>query len=86
MFGFEHNFVREINPELTRNTAVCCALLFWVGLQAVVLHLQGRWGARFMIPARCGLFCCCVFCFFFSNEIPNLFVCAVIDFVASTLL
>jgi len=52
MFGFKSNFVREMNPEFPRNVAVCYALLVWVGLQAVVLYLQGKWGARFMIPAR----------------------------------
>jgi hypothetical protein len=52
IFGFEHNFVREMNPEFPRNVTVCYALLIWVGFQAVVLHLQGKWGARFMIPAR----------------------------------
>lgn len=52
MFGIEDNFVREMNPEFPKNVAVCYALVIWVGLQAVVLHLQGKWGARFMIPAR----------------------------------
>lgn len=52
IFGFEHNFVREMNPEFPQNASVCYALIIWVGLQAVVLHLQGKLGARFMIPAR----------------------------------
>jgi len=52
MFGIENNFVREMNPEFPRSIAVCYALVIWVGLQAVVLHQQGKWGARFMIPAR----------------------------------
>lgn len=52
IFGFEHNFVREMNPEFPQNAILCYALIIWVGLQAVVLHLQGKLGARFMIPAR----------------------------------
>jgi hypothetical protein len=52
IFGFKHNFIRELNPEFPQNTIVCYALVIWVSLQAVVPHLQGKLGARFMIQAR----------------------------------
>ncbi|KAL3925471.1 MAG: hypothetical protein SGILL_000388 [Bacillariaceae sp.] len=52
IFGFQNNFLKEVYPESPTNVFMCQLLVLWVGVQAGVLEAQGRYGARFMIPAR----------------------------------
>ncbi|KAG7347123.1 ring finger domain containing protein [Nitzschia inconspicua] len=52
IFGVKNNFLKEVYPESPTNVFMCQLLVLWVGIQAGVLEAQGRYGARFMIPAR----------------------------------
>ncbi len=47
------NFLKEVYPEAPHDTFTCNVLVLWVGLQTAVLYGQRKYGARFMIPARC---------------------------------
>jgi hypothetical protein len=52
MFGIRGNFLKEVYPESPTNVFMCELLILWVVIQAGILEAQGRYGARFMIPAR----------------------------------
>ncbi|GAX26600.1 hypothetical protein FisN_21Lh067 [Fistulifera solaris] len=52
-FAIRNNFLKEVYPEAPHDTFTCNLLVLWVGLQTAVLYGQRKYGARFMIPARC---------------------------------
>ena len=56
MFATKDNFLKEVFPELPTNYFInyfmVQMLVLWIGLQTAVLIAQGKYGARFMIPAR----------------------------------
>jgi transmembrane E3 ubiquitin-protein ligase len=52
IFGLRNNFLKEVHPESTTDPMMCYLLVLWVGCQCAVLIAQGKYGARFMIPAR----------------------------------
>ena len=52
IFAVQNNFLKEVYPESPTNVFMCQLLVLWVGIQAGILEAQGRYGARFMIPAR----------------------------------
>eukprot|EP00586_Coscinodiscus_wailesii_P010005 CAMPEP_0172513466 /NCGR_PEP_ID=MMETSP1066-20121228/252708_1 /TAXON_ID=671091 /ORGANISM="Coscinodiscus wailesii, Strain CCMP2513" /LENGTH=541 /DNA_ID=CAMNT_0013293743 /DNA_START=30 /DNA_END=1655 /DNA_ORIENTATION=+ len=52
MFCIKNNFLREAQPDFPRDVMMCKVLVLWVGIQTGILLLQGKYGARFMIPAR----------------------------------
>uniref|UniRef100_A0A6U2FVB9 RING-type E3 ubiquitin transferase n=1 Tax=Pseudictyota dubia TaxID=2749911 RepID=A0A6U2FVB9_9STRA len=51
MFAVPNNFMKEVNPDFPTDLLMCELLVLWVGVQAAVLIAQGKYGARFMIPA-----------------------------------
>ena len=52
IFAVKNNFLKEVYPESPTNVFMCQLLILWVATQAGILEAQGRYGARFMIPAR----------------------------------
>jgi hypothetical protein len=44
--------LKEVYPDSPTNVFMCELLIIWVGIQTAILEAQGRYGARFMIPAR----------------------------------
>lgn len=52
LFGIPQNFMQEIEPEFPLDFQLCVMLIVWVGIQTALLIGQGKYGARFMIPAR----------------------------------
>ena len=52
IFAVQNNFLKEVYPDSQTNLFMCELLVIWVGIQSAVLEAQGRYGARFMIPAR----------------------------------
>lgn len=52
VYGVPNNFLKEYNPKFESDVFMCQALIIWVGLQVAILLAQGKYGARFMIPAR----------------------------------
>mmetsp|Transcript_25043 Transcript_25043/g.36767 ORF Transcript_25043/g.36767 Transcript_25043/m.36767 type:complete len:1157 (-) Transcript_25043:33-3503(-) len=52
IFAVPNNFLKHWNPDFPQNIFMCNMLILWVGLQACVLVMQGKYGTRFMIPAR----------------------------------
>ena len=52
LFALPNNFLKEVYPEMTTDPLLCQLLVAWVGIQTAVLIAQGKYGARFMIPAR----------------------------------
>jgi transmembrane E3 ubiquitin-protein ligase len=52
IFGLRNNFLKEVHPESTTDPIMCYWLVLWVGCQTAILIAQGKYGARFMIPAR----------------------------------
>lgn len=52
IFGLRKNFLKEVYPESSTDPFMCQMLVLWVACQTVVLIAQGKYGARFMIPAR----------------------------------
>lgn len=52
IFAVQNNFLKEVYPDSPTNVYMCELLVVWVGIQTAVLEAQGRYGARFMIPAR----------------------------------
>ena len=53
MFAVRNNFLREVYPEAPHDMFTCYVLVIWMGLQTAILFVQRKYGARFMIPARC---------------------------------
>lgn len=51
-FAVPNNFLKEVYPESPTDPLMCELLVLWVGIQTAVLIGQGKYGARFMIPAR----------------------------------
>ena len=51
-FAVPNNFLKEVYPESPTDPLMCELLILWVGIQTAVLIGQGKYGARFMIPAR----------------------------------
>jgi transmembrane E3 ubiquitin-protein ligase len=47
-----NNFLKEVYPDAPTDPWLCQLLVLWVGIQVAVLMAQGKYGARFMIPAR----------------------------------
>jgi transmembrane E3 ubiquitin-protein ligase len=47
-----NNFLKEVYPDAPTDPRMCQLLVLWVGIQVAVLMAQGKYGARFMIPAR----------------------------------
>jgi len=52
IFAVPDNFLKEVYPDSPTNIFMCEILVVWVGIQAFVLIAQGKYGARFMVPAR----------------------------------
>ena len=52
IFAVQNNFLKEVYPDSPTNVFMCQLLFAWVGIQTAILIGQGRYGARFMIPAR----------------------------------
>lgn len=52
MMAVPNNFIKQFWPEFATDSATCQALLLWMTIQTAVLIGQGKYGARFMIPAR----------------------------------
>lgn len=52
VFGESNNFLKEVYPESPTDLYMCELLVLWIGIQTAVLIAQGKYGARFMIPAR----------------------------------
>jgi hypothetical protein len=52
MFAVQDNFLKEVYPDSPTNYFMVELLVIWIGLQTAVLIAQGKYGARFMIPAR----------------------------------
>ena len=52
IFAVPNNFLREVYPDSPTNLFMIELLVLWVGIQTAVLIAQGKYGARFMIPAR----------------------------------
>ena len=52
IFAVPNNFLKEVYPESPTDTKMCELLVLWIGIQTAVLIAQGKYGARFMIPAR----------------------------------
>ena len=52
IFAVQGNFLKEVYPESPTDILTCQLLVIWVGIQAGILDAQGRFGARFMIPAQ----------------------------------
>lgn len=52
IFAVKNNFLKEVYPDSPTSYFMCEMLVLWVGIQTAVLEAQGRYGARFMIPAR----------------------------------
>lgn len=52
IFAVKNNFLKEVYPDSPTSITMCEVLIVWVGIQTAVLEAQGRYGARFMIPAR----------------------------------
>ena len=52
IFAVRNNFLKEVYPDSPTNVFMCQTLFVWVGIQTAILVAQGRYGARFMIPAR----------------------------------
>lgn len=52
MFGIQNNFLKEVYPEFTSDPFMVEVLVVWVAIQAAILIAQGKYGSRFMIPAR----------------------------------
>ena len=52
IFAVPNNFLKEVYPDSPTNFVMCELLVVWVGIQAALLIGQGKYGARFMVPAR----------------------------------
>ena len=52
MFAVKDNFLKEVYPDSPTNYFMVELLVLWISLQTAVLIAQGKYGARFMIPAR----------------------------------
>jgi hypothetical protein len=52
MFAVKNNFLKEVYPDSPTNYFMVEMLILWIGIQTAVLVAQGKYGARFMIPAR----------------------------------
>lgn len=52
VFAEPNNFLKEVYPESPTDYQLCQLLVLWVGFQTAVLIAQGKYGPRFMIPAR----------------------------------
>ena len=52
IFGFKSNFLKEVNPDFPIHPSLCFYIFIWLIFQATILICQGKYGARFMIPAR----------------------------------
>jgi hypothetical protein len=52
LFAYSRNFLKEVYPEAPTDPFACQMIVLWVAVQAAVLIAQGKYGARFMIPAR----------------------------------
>jgi hypothetical protein len=53
VFAVRDNFLKEVWPDTVTDTFMCQLVVLWVGIQTFILIGQGKYGARFMIPARC---------------------------------
>jgi hypothetical protein len=52
MFAVPNNFLKEVYPDSPTNYFMVEVLILWIAFQTAVLIAQGKYGARFMIPAR----------------------------------
>jgi hypothetical protein len=52
LYALPNNFLKEVYPESPSDPYMCQLLVLWVGCQTAILIAQGKYGARFMIPAR----------------------------------
>lgn len=52
IFCVQDNFLKEVYPDAPTDPVMCQMLIIWILIQAAILEAQGRYGARFMIPAR----------------------------------
>lgn len=52
IFCVKNNFLKEVYPDSPTDPSMMLKVMLWVLIQAAVLLAQGKYGARFMIPAR----------------------------------
>jgi len=52
MFAVPNNFLKEVYPDSPTNYLMVEILIIWIAVQTAILIAQGKYGARFMIPAR----------------------------------
>ncbi|KAL7562857.1 hypothetical protein ACA910_002473 [Epithemia clementina (nom. ined.)] len=52
VYGVRNNFLREVYPETPYDPLTCQWVVLWVAVQTAILLGQGKYGARFWIPAR----------------------------------
>ena len=52
IFYLPNNFLKEVYPDSPTDPLMCELLVVWVAIQTAILVAQGKYGARFMIPAR----------------------------------
>jgi len=52
IFAVPNNFLKEVYPDAPNDPHMCQCLVLWIGIQTAILIAQGKYGARFMIPAR----------------------------------
>ncbi|KAI2510205.1 zinc-RING finger domain [Fragilaria crotonensis] len=52
IFAVKDNFLKEVYPDSPTDYFMVELLVIWIGLQTAILIAQGKYGARFMIPAR----------------------------------
>jgi hypothetical protein len=52
IFAVPNNFLKEVYPDAPTDPFMCELLVIWIGIQTAVLIAQGKYGARFMVPAR----------------------------------
>eukprot|EP00550_Attheya_septentrionalis_P008393 CAMPEP_0198282782 /NCGR_PEP_ID=MMETSP1449-20131203/2534_1 /TAXON_ID=420275 /ORGANISM="Attheya septentrionalis, Strain CCMP2084" /LENGTH=1199 /DNA_ID=CAMNT_0043979177 /DNA_START=504 /DNA_END=4106 /DNA_ORIENTATION=+ len=51
VFAVPNNFLKEVNPDFPTDFRMVQLLILWIGVQTAILIAQGKFGARFMIPA-----------------------------------
>ena len=50
--AYKNNFLKGVSPEFPTDILTVQVLFVWIAIQTAVLLGQGKYGARFMIPAR----------------------------------
>ncbi len=50
--AYKNNFLKGVSPEFPTDIVTVQVLYIWIAIQTAVLVGQGKYGSRFMIPAR----------------------------------